>query len=137
MSTARPWVVGCTYANAYASTSGLLARMTRSSCISPRTRGEAMRSLSFEWTETKSQGQLALRRSRAGQVQDFQFTLANLAAGPHKIEVDFVNDAYGGSPAKDRNLYVNSVDVDGTHYGSSVTPLYSNGAAMFNVLFTH
>ena len=33
--------------------------------------------------------------------------------GSHTIVVTFLNDAYGGSPTLDRNLYVNYVKYDG------------------------
>ena len=50
-----------------------------------------------------------------GQTEPFRFLL-NLAAGPHTMGVTFINDA--SSPAGDRNLYVDSVNVAGQNYGS-------------------
>ena len=38
---------------------------------------------------------------------------ASIAPGPHTISVNMVQDAYGGSPSTDRNLYLESVTLDG------------------------
>jgi hypothetical protein len=68
----------------------------------------------------------------SGKWQDVSFA-GKLGAGKHTIAVTFTNDRYGGSPTADRNLYVNGIDVNGTHYGSRVTTLHSNGAATYSV----
>ena len=47
-----------------------------------------------------------------GASQDFTLTGA-WGPGPHVVTVRFLVDAYGGSAGKDRNLYVNSVTLDG------------------------
>jgi uncharacterized membrane protein len=72
----------------------------------------------------------------SGAWQDLTFA-GNFGAGSHTVGVKFTNDAYGGTPATDRNLYVNGVDVNGQHYGAGVTPLWSNEAATFNIATTH
>ena len=38
------------------------------------------------------------------------------ADGPGKVEVDYINDVWGGHWTLDRNLYVESVEVNGTSY---------------------
>jgi hypothetical protein len=48
------------------------------------------------------------------------------------VTVRFLNDAYGGSPAADRNLYVNAISYDGTATGQS-TALFWNGTQSFSV----
>ncbi len=49
-----------------------------------------------------------------GQSQNFSFT-ENFGAGPHKVAVTFLNDAYkSGASGGDRNLYVNTITLDGT-----------------------
>lgn len=55
------------------------------------------------------------------------------ATGSDTISVSFINDAYGGSAAKDRNLYVEKVSLDGTASSSPATALYRNGTAHFAV----
>ncbi len=65
----------------------------------------------------------------AGQAQSFTHT-GSWGPGLHDLEIDFTNDAYGGSPTADRNLYVNGVTYDGSPAmpsGSFVT-MDSNGA---------
>lgn len=49
----------------------------------------------------------------ANQTQAFTVK-GNFGAGPHVVAVQFMNDAYGGSAAADRNLYLNTVSLDGT-----------------------
>ncbi len=67
----------------------------------------------------------------AGQTQAFTFT-GSFGPGLHDIAVSFLNDAYGG-PGKDRNLYVKSIDYDGTHYGSASASLFWNRTVDFTV----
>ena len=49
------------------------------------------------------------------------FTFPGLASGPHDLGISFINDAYGGTPQTDRNLYVNSIDYAGVHYDDVAT----------------
>ena len=46
----------------------------------------------------------------------------------HVLTVDFLNDAYGGSPETDRNLYIDSAVLNGTEVSRSALNLYSQGA---------
>ena len=67
-------------------------------------------------------------------------------ANAHQVSVSFVNDLWGGTGATDRNLYVESVNLDGhavkgsiavvdkgagQHLGD-VAALWGNGSAVFN-----
>ena len=54
-------------------------------------------------------------------------------AGPHDVSLSFINDAYGGRPDLDRNLYVQSVAIDGNENRSGGIAMYCNGTAEFNV----
>ena len=56
----------------------------------------------------------------------------NLAPGEHQISVSFINDAYGGTPSNDRNLYVDSASYNGQDLPGAATPLYSNGTDTFS-----
>jgi hypothetical protein len=49
--------------------------------------------------------------------------LGNFPPGPHSVSVGFLNDAWGGTPDTDRNLYVESVSFEGT--------ILTNGVAFF------
>ncbi len=61
-----------------------------------------------------------------GETQDFTFS-NSYAAGAHDLALSFINDAWDGTPATDRNLYVASVDQSGTQLAGSMGVLYSNG----------
>ena len=70
---------------------------------------------------------------RAGAQQQFTFG-GNWGAGPHKVAVKYLNDAYGGSSATDRNLYLTSAEYDGNPYADIGKGMYSAGeAAQFTV----
>ena len=56
----------------------------------------------------------------------------SFGTGSHDVKISFINDAWGGTPSTDRNLYVNSVSLDGTTYGQPTTML-SNGSQDFMV----
>ena len=62
-----------------------------------------------------------------GKTQDFTVG-GTFTAGTHDLAVSFTNDAWGGTPATDRNLYVGSVDQNGTQLASSTGALFSNGS---------
>ncbi len=53
--------------------------------------------------------------------------------GPQSVVVDFLNDAYGGTPASDRNLYVDSISLDGASQMHGSAALLSGGPAGFVV----
>lgn len=51
------------------------------------------------------------------------------AQGPDKIDITFLNDAYGGTLNSDRNLYVQSLDINGVHFdGNTAANNAANGA---------
>lgn len=52
-------------------------------------------------------------------------------SGAHKVSVNFLNDAWGGTPTTDRNLYVNSATIDGVAVPGSSLALYAAGAQGF------
>ncbi|GAA0579817.1 hypothetical protein GCM10009416_17790 [Craurococcus roseus] len=49
----------------------------------------------------------------------------------HRLTVTFLNDAWGGTPDTDRNLYVESASYNGTALGGTPVALYSEGGADF------
>jgi hypothetical protein len=67
----------------------------------------------------------------AAASQSFIFK-GDWATGTHAVGVNFLNDAYGGTAATDRNLYVNTLSYDGTATGQSAA-LLAAGAKSFNV----
>ena len=56
---------------------------------------------------------------------------APLAPGAHTVVVTFLNDAYGGSPAADRNLYVDGLTLNGAPVPNASATLLSAGPASF------
>ncbi len=68
---------------------------------------------------------------KLGQTQKVSF-LVPLSAGPHTASVAFVNDAWGGTVATDRNLYVDSIDLGARHVVIGAT-LLSNGTRSFAI----
>ena len=55
----------------------------------------------------------------AGQSEAFTFQ-GNWGAGSHQFGVSFVNDLWDGSPAADRNLYIDSAAYDGVQVGNAI-----------------
>jgi hypothetical protein len=83
----------------------------------------------------------------AGKVQDITLH-GNFDAGAHDVAVSFTNDAWGGTAATDRNLYVDSIEMNGHQVAGSsavsntaangstdakAAALMANGTATFHV----
>jgi hypothetical protein len=77
-------------------------------------KGDAMAFISIDG---KVQGgvQTVTASHALGQEQKMSFLL-NLAPGAHTAAITYLNDLTVG-PGQDRNLYVDSIDVAGVHYG--------------------
>jgi hypothetical protein len=54
------------------------------------------------------------------------------APGAHKVEVAFLNDAYGGTAATDRNLHVDGATYNGAAVAGAARALMSAGPASFS-----
>ena len=65
-------------------------------------------------------------QSQAVSLQDI------LSPGTHDLALSFLNDAYGGSPTTDRNLYLVGLDVNGTAASGVSANLYSAGTQHFH-----
>ena len=72
----------------------------------------------------------ALASHAAGVAQDFLVN-GNFGSGQHTATVAFLNDAYGGSPATDRNLYVTGASYDGQSVSGSSLNLFWTGSGSF------
>lgn len=68
----------------------------------------------------------------SGQSQTFNLA-GSWGPGGHTVGITFLNDAYGSSPSQDRNLYVNSVGIDGVTTTENYE-LGSNGGANFSTV---
>jgi hypothetical protein len=53
------------------------------------------------------------------------------AAGPHRVEVAFLNDAWGGTAATDRNLYLDAATYNGKAVPGSALAFAQSGAQGF------
>ena len=67
----------------------------------------------------------------SGNSQTFAFA-GDFGSGQHTVSVNFLNDAWAGTPATDRNLYVNDIVYNGTDTKQSAA-LMSAGAKTFSV----
>jgi hypothetical protein len=77
--------------------------------------------------------QTATALHSAGQTQTFD-VLGTFAAGSHTATVNFLNDAYGGTPTTDRNLYVTGASIDGTIVSGATLTELSQGPKSFTFL---
>ena len=68
-----------------------------------------------------------------GGAQNFGFGQA-IAAGIHDVAVSFLNDAWGGTAATDRNLYVNAIDVNGSAVAGTSAGVLTTSVHHFSVV---
>ena len=71
----------------------------------------------------KQIGTLTAGASNALGQSDTITVKGDWAAGNHKVTVNFMNDAWGGSSATDRNLYVDGITFNGIAVGGSTADL--------------
>ena len=74
----------------------------------------------------KGVAQTVTASDAAGKQQQFTFT-GNWGAGPHKVAVKHLNDAYGGTSATNRDLYLVSANYNGQDYANIGEGMYSVG----------
>jgi hypothetical protein len=80
---------------------------------------------------TQIGGTLTAQASHAGgQVQDFLIE-GSFGPGQHTATVTFLNDAYGGTSATDRNLYITGATLDGQAISGSSLTFWSGGSQSF------
>jgi parallel beta-helix repeat protein len=68
----------------------------------------------------------------SGASETFAYS-GDWGAGSHNVEVDFINDRYGGTPATDRNLYIDQMTYNKTPGLSHPVELASNGGLVLAV----
>jgi hypothetical protein len=74
--------------------------------------------------------QTAMASLAAGQTQAFDVK-GTFGAGQHTVTVDFLNDAWGGTAATDRNLYVTAATFDGSTVLAGTLAEYTAGPESF------
>jgi subtilisin-like proprotein convertase family protein len=80
---------------------------------------------------------LTASSSHADGQFDTVTAFGNWSPGSHAVSLDFLNDAYGGSPSTDRNLYVEGATYDGTSVPGSQLTFLTAGSAGFSVTDTN
>ena len=68
----------------------------------------------------------------AGQSQTFALN-GNFGPGPHNVAVNFLNDAWAGTPQTDRNLYVSSLSYNGVQSPAGTAALMGGGTVNLGV----
>ena len=68
-----------------------------------------------------------------GAVQNFAFAQA-MAAGAQDVAVSFLNDAWGGTAATDRNLYVQAITANGAALPGTAASLLTTATQHFAVV---
>ena len=66
-----------------------------------------------------------------GQGQDVSIT-GSFGNSTHVVSVSFINDAYGGTALTDRNLYLNSIKLNGSTVAGASKTFMANGGADFS-----
>ena len=79
-------------------------------------------------------GTLTSNSLHDGFSSDTVNVLADLAPGIHIATVNFLNDAYGGGPNVDRNLYIDGATYNGTFVPSAAQELQVSGPVSFGFL---
>lgn len=80
---------------------------------------------------TQVGGELVAGALKSSGTVDTLTLKGNWGSGDHTVEVQFLNDAYGGTQQTDRNLYVLSATYDGAPLTPSSASLLSAGTATF------
>ncbi|MDO9709699.1 carbohydrate-binding domain-containing protein [Paracraurococcus lichenis] len=76
-------------------------------------------------------GTLTAGASHAAGQDDTVTVHGDFGAGNHTVSVNFLNDAYGGSAAADRNLYVDGVSLNGKAVAGGSATLLAAGPVDF------
>ena len=93
--------------------------------------GNAQFTVSVDGTQIGgTQTATTLLSSGSGQTFNVE---GNFGAGTHTVSVDFLNDAYGGTAATDRNLYVLAASYDGVAASPGTLTLDSAGTQSLTV----
>ena len=92
--------------------------------------GDAQFTVSIDGTQVGGV-QTATAISSDDQTQIIE-VLGSFAGGTHTARIDFLSDAYGGTPTTDRNLYVDGATVDGGAVPGSGLTFYLQGAQSFS-----
>ena len=68
----------------------------------------------------------------SGLYQDYEVE-GTFGPGLHQVSLDFLNDAYGGSPSTDRNLFLDGASYEGSDPSASAVNLFNGGTQTVTV----
>ncbi len=94
--------------------------------------GDAQASVAIDGKTLNARPLTVIAQRNAGQSETFTFK-GTFGASAHDLAVSFLNDAYRGTPATDRNLYVNGASYDGISPRPAAAALYSAGTTRFTI----
>ena len=94
--------------------------------------GDAQATVTLDGNRLAAQPITVTALQNAGQIEDFTFK-GNFGSGAHNLGVSFINDAYGGSPAADRNLYLDGASYDGIAPRPSSAVFLGNGTTQSTI----
>jgi beta-glucanase (GH16 family) len=77
-------------------------------------------------------GVLTARALHSAGASDTVTVKGEWAAGPHSVSVRFLNDAWGGSSAADRNLHVDGISYNGAEVAAASARLGVTGSKSFS-----
>jgi hypothetical protein len=92
-------------------------------------KGDARYSISVDGKQIG--GTLTAKALHATGQNDIITVKGDWAAGSHKVTINFLNDAWGGSASLDRNLHVDGIIYNGTALAKDTAKLIKNGPADF------
>ncbi len=95
-------------------------------------RGDAQASIAIDGQTLNAHPITVTALKNAGQSETFTFK-GTFGSGAHDLAVSFLNDAYDGTPATDRNLYVNGASYNGFSPRPEAATLYSAGTTRFTI----
>ncbi|MGE5538042.1 MAG: carbohydrate-binding domain-containing protein [Gemmatimonas sp.] len=76
-------------------------------------------------------GTLTAQALHSSGLSDTVNVLGNWAPGNHTVSVNFLNDAWGGTAATDRNLYVDGITYDGVAVAGGTAAMQQSGPHAF------
>ncbi|WP_246686387.1 carbohydrate-binding domain-containing protein [Methylobacterium sp. WL30] len=94
-------------------------------------KGDALYTVSVDGKQIG--GTLTAHASHTAGQSDTVTVNGDWAAGDHKVNINFLNDAYDGTASTDRNLYIDSATYDGAAVSGSHLSLMSAGAQIVTV----
>ena len=95
-------------------------------------KGDAQASVAIDGQTLTAQPITVTALKNAGQSETFTFK-GTFGSGAHDLAVSFLNDAYGGTPVTDRNLYVDEASFNGISARPATAVLDTTGTTHFTI----